>query len=308
MTDCSHRRAGAPRAYKTSATTFLVVAAILLGACTTPSLAPASASKSATADTPQRSSKSSGIAYQEGVVSIARIAPPMVGLAGAHRMGSAGPKSASWNLDYQCPYCRGFHDQVFPKLKMEYVDTRIAQFIHKDLPLKSIHPQALPAALAASCAGAQQRFWPMHEALYANNAKLSPTLYPQLARELGLDEAKFGACLGDASRTQVIMRDVAEARRLNITGTPSFVIGTIEGDVLTVVRMAKGAPSFGSSRRKSRNCATRLIPALPHQQNNRIARRRAGADEKRRQPAVHAQPAGREAQRIADDREPRQQQ
>jgi protein-disulfide isomerase len=59
-----------------------------------------------------------------------------------------------------------------------------------------------------------------------------------------LDEAKFGACLGDASRKQVIMRDVAEARGLNITGTPSFVIGTIEGDVLTVVRMAKGAPSF----------------------------------------------------------------
>jgi predicted DsbA family dithiol-disulfide isomerase len=84
----------------------------------------------------------------------------------------------------------------------------------------------------------------MHEALYANNAKLSPTLYPQLARELGLDETKFGACLGDAAREQVVMRDVAEARGLGITGTPSFVIGKIQGDVLTVVRLSKGAPSF----------------------------------------------------------------
>jgi len=206
---------------------------------------PVSASESVTADNPQRSSKPSGIAYQEGAVSIARIAPPVVGLAGAHRMGSAQATIGIVEFsDYQCPYCRGFHDQVFPKLKKEYVDTGIAQFIHKDLPLKSIHPQALPAALAASCAGAQQRFWPMHAALYANNGRLSPTLYPQLGRELGLDEAKFTACLGDASREQVIMRDVAEARGLNITGTPSFVIGKIQGDVLTVVRMAKGAPSF----------------------------------------------------------------
>jgi protein-disulfide isomerase len=245
MTDSSHRRASSPLTLRTGATIFLVVTTILLGACTTPSPMPASASEPVTAETPQRSSKSSGIAYQESAVSIARIESPMVGLAGAHRMGSAQAKIGIVEFsDYQCPYCRGFHDQVFPRLKKEYVDTGIAQFIHKDLPLKSIHPQALPAALAASCAGAQQRFWPMHEALYANNGRLAPTLYPQLGRELGLDEAKFTACLGDASREQVIMRDVVEARGLGITGTPSFAIGKIQGDVLTVVRMAKGAPSF----------------------------------------------------------------
>jgi protein-disulfide isomerase len=245
MTDSSHRRTFSPRTHKTGATIFLVVATILLGACTTPTPAPSSASEPAAAETRQRSSKSSSIAYQEGAVSIARITPPMVGLAGAHRMGSAQATIGIVEFsDYQCPYCRGFHDQVFPKLKKEYVDTGIAQFIHKDLPLKSIHPQALPAALAASCAGAQQRFWPMHEALYANNGRLAPTLYPQLGRELGLDEAKFTACLGDSSREQVIMRDVVEARGLGITGTPSFVIGRIQGDVLTVVRLAKGAASF----------------------------------------------------------------
>ena len=245
MTDSSHRRAGSPRTYKTGATIFLMAAIVLLGACTTPTPAPASASEPATAETRQRSSKSSGIAYQEGAVSIARIAPPMVGLAGAHRMGSSQAMIGIVEFsDYQCPYCRGFHDRVFPKLKKEYVDTGIAQFIHKDLPLKSIHPQALPAALAASCAGLQKRFWPMHAALYANNGRLASALYPQLGRELGLDEAKFTACLGDASREQAVMRDVVEARGLGITGTPSFVIGKIQGDVLTVVRVARGAPSF----------------------------------------------------------------
>jgi protein-disulfide isomerase len=222
-----------------------MVAIVLLNACTTPKPAPASASEPATADTRQRSSKSSGIAYQEGAVSIASIAPPMVGLAGAHRMGSAQAKIGIVEFsDYQCPYCRGFHDQIFPRLKKEYVDTGIVQFIHKDLPLKSIHPQALPAALAASCAGAQQRFWPMHEALYANNGRLSPALYPQLGSELGLDNTKFTTCLADAASEQAVMRDVAEARGLNITGTPSFVLGKIEGNMLTVVRVARGAPSF----------------------------------------------------------------
>jgi len=245
MTDSSHRRAGSSRTHKTGAAIFLTVVAILSGACMTPSPTPVSASEPATAETRQRSSKSSGIAYQESAVSIARIAPPMVGLAGSHRIGSSQATIGIVEFsDYQCPYCRGFHDRVFSKLKKEYVDTGIAQFIHKDLPLKTIHPQALPAALAASCAGAQQRFWPMHEALYANNGQLTPALYPQLGRELGLDEAKFTACLGDASREQAIMRDVVEARGLGITGTPSFVIGKIQGDALTVVRMAKGAASF----------------------------------------------------------------
>jgi protein-disulfide isomerase len=245
MTDGSDNRSGFSRVHRTSTTIFLLMAAVLLGACTTPKPAPASAGEPVPAETHQRSSRSSGMAYQEGAVSIARIAPPTISLAGAHRMGSAQAKIGNVEFsDYQCPYCRGFHDQVFPRLKKEYVDTGIVQYIHKDLPLRSIHPQALPAAHAASCAGAQQRFWPMLEALYANSGQLAPALYPQLGRELGLDEAKFTACLGDASREQVIMRDVIEARGLGITGTPSFVIGRVQGDVLTVARMAKGAASF----------------------------------------------------------------
>ena len=244
MTDNRHSRHCFSRARNVVAGLSLVATAMLLVACATP-VPPASTGEPATAENSQRSSKSSGIAYRDGSVPVVRAAPPMVGLAGAHRMGSSQAMIGIVEFsDYQCPYCRGFHDRVFPRLKKEYVDTGIAQFIHKDLPLKSIHPQALPAALAASCAGLQKRFWPMHAALYANNGRLASALYPQLVRELGLDEAKFMACLGDASREQAVMRDVVEARGLGITGTPSFVIGKIQGDVLTVVRVARGAPSF----------------------------------------------------------------
>ena len=146
--------------------------------------------------------------------------------------------------DYQCPYCREFHDRIYPRLKKEYVETGIVQFVHKDLPLKSIHPQALPAALAASCAGLQKHFWPMHDALYANHGALSPELYPKLAHEFGLDESKFRACLADPVREQFVMRDTVEALRLGINGTPSFVFGRIEGDDLSVAHLSRGAPSY----------------------------------------------------------------
>ena len=209
-------------------TVLLMAAAMLLAACAAP--APPGATEN-----------------WDGPAAMVKVSSPQVSLAGAHRLGRAEAKIGIVEFsDYQCPYCRNFHDRVFPRLKQEYVDTGVVQFIHKDLPLKSMHPQALPAALAAACAGAQNRFWEMHAALYAHQGRLAPALYPRLGRELGLDETEFTACLGDAARARAIMRNVAAARGLGITGTPSFVIGIIDGNTLTVARLAKGAPSFAA--------------------------------------------------------------
>lgn len=224
---------------------FLVACTALLGACATTAPVPASAPPPATAEPGQRGAQSSGIAYQDGSVPIVKTTPPTVVLAGSHRIGSSAAAVAVVEFsDYQCPYCRDFHARIYPRLKKEFVDTGAVQFVHKDLPLKSIHPQALPAALAAGCAGLQKKFWPMHEALYANQGKLSPALYPRLARELGLDEPKFSACLADPAREQFVMRDTLEAQKLGISGTPSFVIGIIQGDVMSVARLSRGAPSY----------------------------------------------------------------
>lgn len=245
MTDKRQNRAGSLRARMTVANVLLIACTVLLGACTTTAPAPASTQQPATAEPGQRSARSSGIAYQSGSVQVANVTLPTVVLAGSHRIGSSGATVAVVEFsDYQCPYCRDFHERIYPRLKKEFVETGAVQFVHKDLPLKSIHPQAMSAALAASCAGLQKRFWPMHEALYASHGKLSPTLYPQLARGLGLDESKFNACLADPAREQFVMRDALEAQKLGISGTPSFVIGRIEGDMLVVVRLSRGAPSY----------------------------------------------------------------
>ena len=104
--------------------------------------------------------------------------------------------------------------------------------------------QSVPAAVTARCAGAQGRYWEMHDALFDNQGRLGAELYAKLARQLKLDEAKFSACIEDRAHGEAIVRDLATAQRLGFTGTPSFLIGTIEGDALTVVREARGAPAF----------------------------------------------------------------
>ena len=172
-------------------------------------------------------------------------AKPIVSLEGEHRLGSPKAKIGIVEFsDYQCPYCSQFHNQIFPRLVKEYVDTGVVQFIYKDLPLQSIHPQAMNAALAANCAGEQNKFWPMHEALFTNHGLLAPALYHRLAREFGMDVNKFTACLRDPARERAIMRDVSEAKRLGITGTPSFVIGKIEGNEIKDMQIAKGLAAF----------------------------------------------------------------
>lgn len=247
MTDCSQSRVSSRHFPSAAATVLLIAATLLLTACTTPAPPPAATMEPVATATDQRSSRSSGIAYRSGPVYAANLALPQVSLDGGHRLGSAQARIGIVEYsDYQCSYCRGFHQQIFPEIKKEYIDTGIAQFIHKDLPLRSIHPQAMSAALAANCAGAQNYFWQMNAALYANQGRLDQELYPQLGRELGLDDAKFTACRAAAASEQAVMRDIAEARGLNISGTPSFVIGKIEGNLLTVVRVARGAPDFGA--------------------------------------------------------------
>lgn len=191
-----------------------------------------------------RSSHSSGVAYRDRPIRVIESAPPQVSVKDDPRLGSATAKIGIVEFsDYQCFYCRDFHRQQFAQLKKEYIDTGVVQFIHKDLPLR-MHPQAVPAAMVAHCAGAQGRFWDMHDALFAHQGRLGQNLYPELARQLNLDEAKFNACLESQAHGQGIGQDVGAGRRLGFTGTPSFLIGKIEGDTLIVTHQSRGAPDF----------------------------------------------------------------
>jgi protein-disulfide isomerase len=228
----------------------LVAVAVIAGCAGSP---PASEKNSA-AEEGGRSSHSAGVAPGNTPARVGEHPTPRVGLNDDPRMGNAEARIGIVEFtDYECPFCRSFYTQVFPKLKKQYVDTGIVQFISKDLPLTRIHPQALPAALAAICAGNQGKFWEMDQALYTNQERLGIGLYSDLAGNLGLDEGKFSACLDDPAQGRKILRNVDEAQRLGINSTPSFLLGKIEGDTLQVIRLARGAPSFEVFAREIEN-------------------------------------------------------
>jgi hypothetical protein len=112
------------------------------------------------------------------------------------------------------------------------------------MPLEAIHKLAFKAAVAASCAGEEGKFWEMHDRLFANQKALEP--WAGHAEAVGLDVPKFEACLASGKFDQEIRRDMGEARKVGATGTPAFMIGRTEaeGTKLKVLAVLRGAKSF----------------------------------------------------------------
>jgi protein-disulfide isomerase len=162
--------------------------------------------------------------------------------AGEYALGSAtAPVTLVEFTDYQCPFCRRFQSESWPQIKREYVDTGKVRFIVRDLPL-SFHSNARPAAEAAHCAGEQGQFWRMHDLLLGVHADLSPRGIDGFARSVGLDMPRFHACVAAHKYSADIARNRAEADRLELNGTPSFIIGRTANGVLTGQRVAGSLP------------------------------------------------------------------
>lgn len=130
--------------------------------------------------------------------------------------------------DFQCPFCREFARSTYPALDSAYIRTGKARLVYMNLPLPS-HRQAWPAAEAALCAGAQDRFWPMHDRLFAEQERWSAAgdampLFEGYAAEVGLDLPAFRACvLGDVM-APLILGDVIQAAGAGVGATPTFII------------------------------------------------------------------------------------
>ncbi len=132
--------------------------------------------------------------------------------------------------DYQCPFCRRWYNNTFKKLKKEYIDTGKVRFVLRDLPL-GFHADAKPAARAAHCAGEQNKFWEMHDALFEGKG-LKQDNFISYAGDIGLSMEPFKACLDSDRYNQDIEKDVADAGKTSITGTPGFVVGKTTGNLI----------------------------------------------------------------------------
>ena len=166
-----------------------------------------------------------------------------VDLTGAQVLGRTdAPVTMVEFTDLECPYCRAFHVGAFERLKRDYIDTGKVRFITRDFPL-DFHPNARPAALAVRCAGEQGKFWEMRHVVTLNAASLGPATYDRLAGELKLDAGRFQACITADRYRAEIDRDIAEAARAGVTGTPSFVLGaTTPGAAVEGLRIVGAQP------------------------------------------------------------------
>ena len=156
--------------------------------------------------------------------------------------------------DYECPYC-GQAETVVRELLDSFGDDLC--YVWRHLPLSDVHPRAQMAAEVAEAAGAQGRFWEMHDMLLSHQDELLPMQIRRYAEELGLDVDRLWDDVHRRAYAPRIARDVASADESGVSGTPTFFIngrrhqGAYDIATLTSeVRAARGALSTGQSSKR----------------------------------------------------------
>lgn len=151
--------------------------------------------------------------------------------------------------DFQCPFCGRYARDTFPRIARDFVATGKVRYVFRNFPLAAAHPLAAKAAEAAECAGDQGKYWPMHKRLFAEQAALTPSALAEDAQALGLDPARFDACL-QGQKTARLEADKGAGTRLGVRATPTFFVGRVEADgKVRIVRKITGARSYAEFRR-----------------------------------------------------------
>ena len=142
---------------------------------------------------------------------------------------SAAPVWVIIVSDFQCPYCKVWHDQTFPALKREFVDQGRIRLAYVNLPLPQ-HQHARATAELALCAGAQGRFWEYHDALFDTQAQWSPLqagtpFFDSLATRAGVDTARLKSCMDADTMGPLVEADYQKSMAAKVGSTPTFIIG-----------------------------------------------------------------------------------
>jgi protein-disulfide isomerase len=131
--------------------------------------------------------------------------------------------------DFQCPFCKQWHDSSFSNIVQKYVKTGRVRMAYLNMPL-SIHQFAVPAAEAAMCASVQDKFWPMHDSLFATQniweALQSPaSFFDTLANHNHVEMGPWRTCMSQHLTQPLIEADYDRARQTGVKETPTFIVG-----------------------------------------------------------------------------------
>lgn len=150
----------------------------------------------------------------------------------ADRSRIQGADSASvWLLivsDFQCPFCRQWHEQSYDAIVREYVQPGKVRLAYVNLPIGT-HQHAKPAAEAAMCAGVQGQFWQLADGIFRTQERWAPmpsaaAVFDSLAVARRLDMTAWRACVAEHRTAGMVDADALRARQIGIASTPSFVV------------------------------------------------------------------------------------
>lgn len=137
--------------------------------------------------------------------------------------------------DFQCPYCRIWHDSTYPALVNEYVKRGKLKIAYVNFPLP-MHQNAWPAAEAVMCAGVQGKFWEMQDKVFATQGQWATLpnaapVFDSLATSAGLDAKRLRGCVDAHQTKRLIQADYDRSVAAGVNSTPTFIIGdrTVEG-------------------------------------------------------------------------------
>ena len=146
--------------------------------------------------------------------------------------------------DFECPFCRNEQPALADIESIYGTDLRV---VFKYFPLTGIHPRAQAAAVAAECAGEQNKFWEMHDLLFAGQLD-DAALLADAERVPNLDVAAWKACIATPEAASRVAADLALGTSLGIDGTPTLVVNGVavvgavpEGDLRAVIDQARAA-------------------------------------------------------------------
>lgn len=156
-------------------------------------------------------------------------------LVGADDDPSLGPTDAKLTIiqfaDFECPFSR----EVFTTVRTLMSDFRgqSVRFVFRDMPLDDIHQNARAAALAASCASSQGKFWQMHDKLFQNSDRLAAPDLRSYADQIGLDLRAYDTCLADPATAAEVEADHRAGEAAGVRGTPTFFLNgrKVEGAI-----------------------------------------------------------------------------
>jgi protein-disulfide isomerase len=134
--------------------------------------------------------------------------------------------------DFQCPYCKAWHDSTFHALEKEYVATGKIRMAYVNYPMPQ-HANAIPAAVTAMCASAQGRFWATQDRIFDTQKswqalKDARPYLDSLAVTSGADAAKLRSCEDDKRMLPLIALDQSRFQGQGVQGTPTFFIGSAQ--------------------------------------------------------------------------------